>query len=474
MDLYKIRQRITLGEPLSNINLKVTFYSRVSTEHQEQKNSLKNQTDFFIKMITENRNWTYIDGYIDEGISGTSDLKRINFMKMIEDAKNNKFDLIITKEISRFSRNTLDSIKYSRELLSYGVAILFINDNINTILPDSELRLTIMASLAQDEIRRLSERVKFGMKESIRKGNILGNDMTYGYKKDLVTKKLEIIKAEAKIVKRIFNLYIISKKSLNEIAKILNAEKIKTRQNNRWTATTLSRMIRNIKYKGYYCGRKTEIIDYMTKKVKYLPKNEWVVYKDIKKIPPIIEETIWDKANRRLEKNKVNKKINDTKHKYSQKLICKKDNHIFHRRNQHISTKDFTWLCSLYLKKGKVICNSPNIRENELNEIMKSEINNIDINYQKLNDFMIEVYENKKELIDLLKDKITKEALNDKIQKILIEKIVVEKISEEDIRLEIYINYNKKHHNQKKYTFPRMKKCKGLNRKNINYIVTIN
>ena len=105
---------------------------------------------------------------------------------------------------------------------------------------------------------------------------------------------------------------------------------------------------------------------------------------------------------------------------------------------------------------------------------MKSEINNIDINYQKLNDFMIEVYENKKELIDLLKDKITKEALNDKIQKILIEKIVVEKISEDDIRLEIYINYNKKHHNQKKYTFPRIKKCKGLNRKNINYIVTIN
>ena len=167
----------------------------------EQKNSLKNQIEYFEEMIKNNEAWTYVKGYIDNGISGTNVLKRNNFMKMIEDARNKKFDLIVTKEISRFSRNTLDSIKYTRELLSFGVAVLFINDNINTLLPDSELRLTIMASMAQDEIRRLSERVKFGMNRSIINGTILGNNMLYGYKKDKYTGNLIIIPKEAKIIK---------------------------------------------------------------------------------------------------------------------------------------------------------------------------------------------------------------------------------------------------------------------------------
>ena len=121
-------------------------------------------------------------------------------MKMIFDAKNDKFDLILTKEISRFSRNTLDSIKYTRELLENGVAVFFLNDNINTLLPDAELRLTIMASLAQDEVRRLSERVRFGMQRAIEKKKILGNNSLYGYYKDKKTNKLVINQEEAIIV----------------------------------------------------------------------------------------------------------------------------------------------------------------------------------------------------------------------------------------------------------------------------------
>ena len=108
MDLYTIRHKLSMGMPLTSIKLKVTDYSRVSTDHKEQQNSLKNQIEHFDEMIKNTPAWTYIDGYVDEGISGTTDYKRNNFMKMIEDAKNNKFDLIITKEISRFSRNTLD------------------------------------------------------------------------------------------------------------------------------------------------------------------------------------------------------------------------------------------------------------------------------------------------------------------------------------------------------------------------------
>ena len=169
MNLLNIRKQLLTGTTIYQINLRVTYYGRVSTNQDIQLTSLSNQEEYFKQMILNNNNWTYIEGYIDEGITGTSTSKRTNFLRMINDAKHNKFDLIITKEISRFSRNTLDSIKYTRELLEYGVAVLFLNDNINTIYPDSELRLTIMSSMAQDEIRRLSERVRFGVAMSIKK-----------------------------------------------------------------------------------------------------------------------------------------------------------------------------------------------------------------------------------------------------------------------------------------------------------------
>ena len=252
MDLYTIRNKLIMGVPLTDLKLKVTHYSRISTDHQEQKKSLQNQIEHFDEYIKQNKNWIYIKGYIDEGITGTSDIKRNNFMRMIEDAKQKKFDLIITKEISRFSRNTLDSIKYTRLLLSYGVFVLFVNDNINTALPDSELRLTIMASMAQDEIRRLSERVKFGMNRAILRGELLGNNQLYGYKKDKNTGNLTIIELEAKIIRRIFNLYAIENISLSKITKTLNKENITTREGNKWSATTISRIIKNPKYKGYY------------------------------------------------------------------------------------------------------------------------------------------------------------------------------------------------------------------------------
>ncbi len=126
MDLFKIREELSFGKSLADIKLRVTNYARVSTDHELQMHSLYNQVEYFDEIIKSNPNWTYVSGYVDEGISGTTDIKRDNFMQMIEDAKKGLFDLIITKEISRFSRNTLDSIKYTRELLSYGVAVLFL------------------------------------------------------------------------------------------------------------------------------------------------------------------------------------------------------------------------------------------------------------------------------------------------------------------------------------------------------------
>ena len=226
-------------------------------------------------------------------------------MRMIDDARLGKFDLIVTKEISRFSRNTFDSIKYTRELLSYGVFVLFVNDNINTALPDSELRLTIMASMAQDEIRRLSERVKFGMRRATLRGEILGNDMLYGYKKNKKTGNLCIVHDEAMLVRRLFELYAIDGLSLSCICKIFNSEGLRTSQGSKWCVSTISRMIENPKYKGFYCAKKTEVIDYMTKKVKYLDKSDWIVYEDRKRIPSIVSSNLWDRANKRLVKRKI-------------------------------------------------------------------------------------------------------------------------------------------------------------------------
>ena len=147
MDIYSTRERIRKENiNFMNLPLRVTFYARVSTDFNVQLNSLDNQITYYTDFIRKNPNWEYVDGYVDEGISGVSTAKRERFNEMIEDAKAGMFDLIVTKEVSRFARNTLDSIRFTRELLSSGVAVYFQNDNINTLDEDSELRLTIMSS----------------------------------------------------------------------------------------------------------------------------------------------------------------------------------------------------------------------------------------------------------------------------------------------------------------------------------------
>ena len=399
MDLYAVRKQLSMGVPLASLKLRVTDYARVSTNTHEQKKSLQNQVEHFEQYIKENPNWTYVDGYVDDGITGTSDIKRDNFMKMIEDARRGKFDLIVTKEISRFSRNTLDSIKYTRELLSYGVSVLFVNDNINTAMPDSELRLTIMASMAQDEIRRLSERVKFGMNQAIERGEILGNNLLYGYKKNKDNGGLNIIKEEAKIVRKIYELYAIEELSLSKIVKALNSEGLKTCQGKKWCISTISRMIENPKYKGYYCARKSETVDYMTKKIKYFKKGDWIIYENKTRIPPIIDENLWNRANTRLlkrkkafSKRKEEKTIYKNRYLYSAKIYCAKHNTVFHRREFRKNKKDITWVCSEYLKNGKTTCDSPNIRESELDAILKDLISKLQIESNEVIDMLMNYY----------------------------------------------------------------------------------
>ena len=214
MDIHTIRMELRT-KSIYDLPLRVTYYARVSSESDEQLNSLGNQVSYYEDLIRRNLPWTFVPGYIDEGLSGISTKKRENFNRMIEDAAEGQFDLIITKEISRFARNTLDSIQYTRQLLSYGVGVFFQNDNINTFDEDAELRLSIMSSIAQDELRKLSSRVKFGHQQAIKSSVVLGNSRIFGYTK--ADGKLVIDETEAPMVRELFELYATGEYSMKQL-----------------------------------------------------------------------------------------------------------------------------------------------------------------------------------------------------------------------------------------------------------------
>ena len=395
MELYKIRNRISSGENIYDLPLRVTFYARVSTDKDVQLNSLDNQVMYFRKLITENKNWTYVDGYVDEGISGTSVNKREDFLRMIDDSKKGIFDLVLTKEISRFSRSTLDSIKYTQELLENNVGVLFKSDNINTIMPDSELRLTIMASIAQEEVRKLSERVKFGMKRSIEKGKILGNNVITGYKKE--KGKLVIIEEEAEMIKIIFEMYATGEHGLGYISDYLYAKGFKTRKGGYIHTTTLRRIITNPKYKGFYCTNTVKHLDYRTHKQIRLPKSEWIVYDSKGEIPDIVSPELWDKANELLANKSSGycAKIKDMgtfkrTTTYGGLLICADHNVAFRRLTA--SNKTISWKCGEMLRHGLSACESPILYESELDDIFHKVIDKLIEDRSKIIKHLSELY----------------------------------------------------------------------------------
>lgn len=320
-----IKEELKKGKNIYELPLKVCFYARVSTLNEFQQSSITNQIDYFKNYINSNPNWQFISGYIDEGISGKSVQNREKFIKMINDARQHKFDLILTKTVSRFARNTIDSIKYTCLLLEHNIGVYFINDNINTFYPDSEFRLTLMASIAQDELRKLSESVKFGLNQSIKRGIVLGNNNILGYTKN--KGKLIINKKESLIVKDIYNLYLSGIHNYSKITKIIN-----NKYNKHLDSSTTKRILTNYKYKGYYCGKKTEVIDYKKNKRKHLSKTNWIIYKDYKKVPPIIDESTWNKVNSIINKQSIklhtysitcllhNKKLSIKQKKYKDKI----------------------------------------------------------------------------------------------------------------------------------------------------------
>lgn len=390
-----LREQMRQGKTIYDLPLRVTFYARVSTEKVEQQGSLENQIQYYTEFIQKNPNWTYIPGYIDEGISGTSTYKRDSFLRMIEDAKRGMFDFIITKEISRFSRNTLDSIQYTQELLDNNVGVLFQNDNINTLDSDSEFRLIVMAGVAQDEVRKLSERLKFGFRQSIKNGHVLGNNRLWGYdKKDC---KLTIIPEQAEAVKLIFQLYATGNYGLRKLSQELTRRGYTSLLGNKFNSVTIGHILQNPKYKGWYCGNKTQSLDYRKKKTAFLDESEWVTYPD-PNIPAIVSEELWNQANEIFKKRSARTKAcgvgYQSRYPYSGKIICGKHGTAFHRQSfKTMEGHTEYWQCRMYREHGKAGCDLPTLRTKELDAILADQ-------FQKL-------VKNKKQIVRLVLDSVS-------------------------------------------------------------------
>lgn len=426
MDLYAIRNMLGQGKSIYDLPLRVTFYARVSTDRYEQLNSLENQVTYFSNFIKEQENWTFVDGYVDEGISGTSVKKREDFLRMVDDAKKKKFDLILTKEISRFSRNTLDSIKYTQELLSNGVGVHFLSDNINTFQPDSELRLTIMSSIAQEEIRKLSERVRFGYKRSVEKGIVPGSNNIYGYTKN--KGKLVIDEEQAKFIRLIFETYVSENIGVHRLGfKLFDEYGVTNYSGKPIAGTVIKNIIRNPKYKGYFCAHKETTVDYHDRKRKRFKRDEWIVYKDNETCPPIVSEELWDKANEILDArskkhDQINKNNKYNKFPFSGLMHCYFDGATFVRGTYQIGKGDRSrrrkfWACNNYRIHGKKKtegCNSPVLYYEELVEVCKKILNMIlvcqDDLISEINDMISDIRTKKdyKKEIKLIDEKIFK------------------------------------------------------------------
>jgi DNA invertase Pin-like site-specific DNA recombinase len=375
MDIHTVRQQLKT-KSVYDIPLRVTYYARVSSESDEQLNSLGNQISYYEDFVRRNEKWVFVPGYIDEGLSGMSTKKRENFHQMVKDGKEGKFDLIITKEISRFARNTLDSISYTRELLSHGIGVFFQNDNINTFDEDSELRLTIMSGIAQDELRKLSSRIKFGHQQAIKSNVVLGNGRIFGYQKQ--NKRLVIDEREALMVRELFELYSGGEYSMKQIETLFWNRGYRNLNGNKIAHSTMAGIISNPKYKGYYVGNKVKVIDMFTKKQKFLPPEEWVMFKDESGeiVPAIVSEELWDAANtiltRRSEDVKSRRGVCNHANLLTGKLFCNDCGQAYYRRESKdkIGNVNSKWVCSGKINNGADSCGSFAIFESEIKPIL--------------------------------------------------------------------------------------------------------
>lgn len=357
---------------------RVAAYCRVSTDKEQQEHSFETQKEMYTEMIMMKPNWQMAGIYADEGITGTIAKKRPDFMRMIGDCRKGKIDIIITKSVSRFSRNNLDCLLYVRELKELGIPIIFEKEGINTLQVSSELLITLFSGLSQAESESISMNVKIGKRQSLKNGNVPFSYKSFlGYRKG-ADGKPEIDEEQAVIIRRIFKEYLIGK-SLLDIAKGLTADEIPTaRGKTNWSSARVQSILTNEKYKGDALLQKTYVVDCISKKSK---KNngELPMYYVENNHPAIIERSMFDKAqeeiSRRNSKRKVKQKGTKTElGKYSSKyalselLFCGNCGTPYRRVTwTNRGKKKVVWRCISRLDYGTKYCkDSPSLEESAL------------------------------------------------------------------------------------------------------------
>lgn len=378
--------------PLTYLNqqLKVAAYCRVSTEFEEQQSSFETQVNFYTEYINANPKWELVSIYADDGASGTQIYWRNGFMKMLEDAREKKFDLLITKSFSRFARNTVDTINIVREFRSLGIDILFEDMNLHTMDTSGELMITIFSAIAQEENRNLSKNVTWGYQKKFERGETLIPSTMMGYQKH--AGQIEINSKEAQVVRLIASLFLDGM-SCYGIKTYLEAHHIKAKKGSKtWSVTTIESMLKNEKYTGNSLLQKTICTDYLTKERK---KNEGERHQYYVKDshPAIYSQDVYDLIQGEFKLRKLSKEESlvstdfsagrskkSTQYYLNQVLFCKECKEPFRRYTWTARGKtEYRWMCRCRKQpKGREKCPlSPSIIEENLHEAIMQAIRKI-------------------------------------------------------------------------------------------------
>ena len=367
---------------------RVAAYARVSTDSEEQLTSYEAQVDYYTKFIQKNENWEFVKVYTDEGISATNIKHRDGFNEMVKDALAGKIDLIITKSVSRFARNTVDSLVTVRELKAHNVEVYFEKENIYTFDGKGELLITIMSSLAQEESRSISENVTWGQRKRFADGKLImsfGNFLGYKRGED---GQPEIVEKEAKIVRLIYKMFLEGK-TPTYIAKYLTEQNIPTpRDKNIWRSTTVESILKNEKYKGAALLQKTFTTDFLTKKKK-INEGEIPQYYVEDSHPAIVSKEVYSLVQQEFEKRKNSKNYMTTSSCFSGKIFCGNCGGLYGSKVWHSNSKyrRTIWQCNNKFKNADK-CKTPNLTETELKSAFVKVFNEIIDNREEIIGFI--------------------------------------------------------------------------------------
>ncbi|HEL5167936.1 TPA: recombinase family protein [Clostridioides difficile] len=358
--------------------LRVAAYCRVSTDSEDQLNSYKSQVQYYTDMIKKNKEWVLADIYADEAITGTQVTKREDFQRMINDCMNGEIDMVFTKSISRFARNTLDTLKYVRMLKERNIAVYFEDEKINTLTMDGELLLVVLSSVAQQEVENISANVKKGLKMKMKRGELVGFQGCIGYDYHPEDKTITVNQEEAEIVRYIFNRYVDGAGG-SVIEQELESLGYKTKYgSSTWAPSTVIGIIKNEKYKGDILLGKTFTVDPISKRrLENMGEEDKFYMKDHHE--PIISEEVFEKAQEILNRRNKNRTTvgSGKREKYSRKyafscmLECGFCGGTLTRRNWHSGSQysKVIWQCVTATKKGKKFCkHSKGIPETAIEE----------------------------------------------------------------------------------------------------------